>query len=226
MNGSCECKPHSYGENCERTCDLNCLEEKVYTLTNDKATLEQKLTQMTSEKAALEQNWTDHRTATKQKLDDHKSEVVQALEEQMRNYKYHLTLYLSLVCAIIVLLFVGISLVYLKNEKANHKVASVRYSKENPSDSISVPKVTFSCTESLEQNSLPGPTNMFSSVRNKLYFLTRNLPSSTDQPIYETSLLEETDRINESIYAAIDNLKEQNELTELNASDAIRIPEN
>lgn len=74
-DGTCNCKPNFYGENCERDCDLvksqlsesnlKCLERKVQTLSDDKTT--------------LEQIFDDHKTAAQKKLEDHKSSMKQTL---------------------------------------------------------------------------------------------------------------------------------------------------
>lgn len=207
-DGTCECKANSYGANCQRSCDLNCLENKVHTLTNDKMT--------------LEQHFQDHKTASDQKLTDHKSALEQklindkaALEIQVGDYKHHLTWYSSLTCAAFVLLFLAISKMYLKNRKlkADLKVVSVRYSEKQRSDSISETKVTFTCAKTAGS---PNRSNLFTSVLSKFRLLTQNLPTeSNSQPIYGTSLLEETDQINANIYAAIDELKEKNAKEEI-----------
>ena len=190
INGTCECKRHFYGQNCEQN-----LEDHKTAFDDLKTEVLQKLEKLTNDKAAL--------------------------EEQVGDYKYHLTWNSSFTCAAFVLLFVAISRMYLKNRKlkADLKVVSVRYSENQRNDSISESKVTFSCTETTHPSHR---SNLFRSVLGKFRLLTQNVPdTSIDQPTYGTNLLEETDQINAEIYATIDELKEQN-----TKEEAIRMPEN
>lgn len=162
---------------------------------------------LSGHKTLLEQNLASHRSSLEQKLEKLMSDKA-ALEEQVGDYNHHLRWYSSLTCVAFVLLAFAIRRVYLKNRKLK----------------ASLKKDPMGCPESPGRNNSFERWNLFRSIRRKLRPLTP--PSSTGQPIYSKSLLEEINRINESNCEPIDNWKEQNELKELNASGAIRMPEN
>ena len=188
------------------------------------------LQNLSGHKTAVDQNLANHRSSLEQNLVSHKSFLEQrlekltndkaALEEQVSDYKDHLTWNSSFTCVAFVLLFVVVIRTHLKNRrlKSDLKVISVRYSEKQRSESISEAKVTFSCTETTHPSDR---SNLFRSVLGK-FRLAQNVPAtSIDQPTYGTSLLQETDKINAEIYATIDELKEKDSKEEI-----IPMPEN
>ena len=153
----------------------------------------------------VDQQFKDHKSSFEQNLDNHRSTLEQNLashKSSLEQHKHHLAWNSSFTCLAFVLLFVGVSWMYLKNRKlkADLKVISVRYLGKQQSDSASEHKVTFPCSETFGSS---GRSNLFQRVLDKFRFLTQNVPTTSNDQTYGTSLLRETD------YETIDGLKEQ-----------------
>ena len=115
-----------------------------------------------------------------------------------------------------VLLFVAVGKMYLKNRKLKANLMSVRYSGRQRSNSVSETKVTF-CTET---TSSPARSNLFQYALGKARLLTQNVSNSNSRPIGGTSLLEQANQTNANVYETIEELKAKAK------KEAIQVEEN